>query len=119
MLWKLKNPSIPQSINDEGRFLLLASLVGLITGTAVTVFKTMIGSVKRYSYGDLVGIFPVKFAPLVAALVPVLGGAGVVLLKHLMALKSFGPGLSGLTEEVDRQTPWNPARWVFATHETM
>ncbi|CAN0004145.1 unnamed protein product, partial [Hapterophycus canaliculatus] len=42
--------------------------------------------------------------------IPVLGALGVVSMMWLLQLKSYGPGLGGLTEEVDRQVPWSPRR---------
>ncbi len=77
----------------------------------MTVFKTLIGAVKEFTYTDLIGRAPPgAAATLVGASIPVLGALGVVSLMWLMKLKSYGPGLGGLTEEVDRQVPWIPRR---------
>ncbi|CAM9413238.1 unnamed protein product [Scytosiphon promiscuus] len=97
---------------------MMAALVGVITGTAVTVFKTLIGAVKEFSYsGDLLGRFPPGGAAstYVGAFIPVLGALGVVSMMWLLQLKSYGPGLGGLTEEVDRQVPWSPRRTLGKT----
>lgn len=77
----------------------------------VTVFKTLIGAVKEFSYTDLIGSVPSGAASTyVGAFIPVLGAMGVVSVMWALQLKSYGPGLGGLTEEVDRQVPWIPRR---------
>lgn len=77
----------------------------------VTVFKTLIGAVKEFFYTDLIGSVPSgATSTYVGAFIPVLGALGVVSVMWLMQLKSYGPGLGGLTEEVDRQVPWIPRR---------
>lgn len=80
-------------------------------GKKVTVFKTLIGAVKKFSYDDLLGrVPPGATSTYIGAVIPVLGAIGVVSLMWVLQLKSFGPGLGGLTEEVDRQVPWRPRR---------
>lgn len=77
----------------------------------MTVFKTLIGAVKEFSYTDLIASVPAGAASTyVGASIPVLGALGVVSMMWLLQLKSYGPGLGGLTEEVDRQVPWVPRR---------
>lgn len=77
----------------------------------MTVFKTLIGAVKEYSYTDLIArVTPGAASTYVGAFIPVLGALGVVSFMWLLQLESYGPGLGGLTEEVDRQVPWIPKR---------
>lgn len=70
----------------------------------------MIAAVKRASYVDLIGLVPPSASAYAMAFIPVLGAVGVVTVMSLMRLKSYGPGLGGLTEEVDKQVPWDPRR---------
>lgn len=70
----------------------------------------MIGAVKQLSYGDLIGRVPAGTAVYAVALIPVLGAVGVVGIMRALKLNSYGPGLGGLTEEVDKQMPWDAKR---------
>lgn len=77
----------------------------------MTIFKTLIGAVKKFSYDNLISRVPAGAASTyIGAVIPVLGAIGVVSLMSLLRLKDYGPGLGGLTEEVDRQVPWRPRR---------
>lgn len=76
----------------------------------VTIFKLLIGLVKDITYGNIVGRFPASASGTVSAFVPVIGALAVVSIMKLLRLKSYGPGLGGLTEEVDKQVPWIPKR---------
>ncbi|CAM9963472.1 unnamed protein product, partial [Laminaria digitata] len=106
---------VPEDAADEGRFLMMAALVGILTGSAVTVFKTMIGAAKQLSYGDLMGRVPAGTDVYAVALIPVLGAVGVVGIMRALKLNSYGPGLGGLTEEVDKQVPWDAKRTLGKT----
>ena len=76
----------------------------------MTAFKILIGLVKEKSYDDLMGWVPAEAAKYAVGGIPVLGALGVVALMWILRLKSYGPGLGGLTEEVDKEVPWNPKR---------
>lgn len=74
------------------------------------MFKLLIGAVKGLTYVDLIERFSANSSAIVGAFIPVMGAIAVVSLMRILRLKSYGPGLGGLTEEVDKQVPWSPTR---------
>lgn len=80
------------------------------TRNAVTLFKLAISLVKAMTFGGLVSRFPERVTAFVAGSVPLLGAIAVVSVMKLLRLESYGPGLGGLTKEVEKQVPWSPRR---------
>lgn len=76
----------------------------------MTLFKLSINVVKAVTFGGLVSQFPERVTALVAGSVPLLGATAVVAVMKLLRLESYGPGLGGLTKEVEKQVPWSPRR---------
>lgn len=81
-----------------------AGLLGLITGSSVAAFKLLIEILRLESYS-----LPFLVEPLIAALVPAIGGLAVGLLA---LFGPFPPGLKGIVKETDRDT-----RALFADDE--
>lgn len=95
-------------IMNEGGFLIISGIVGLLTGSFVTLFKLAIGLVKGYLYGDFIGLFPISMNLGIVALVPLLGGLVVTIIQYFN--RDFGPGIGGLIEEVDNGSSFSPRR---------
>jgi len=89
-------------ITNEARFLFLAAMVGLLTGTSVSLFKLGTDLVKNVLYSStLLGGLSPAVSMIVVPLIPLLGALIVVGVRKLMPNKSFGPGLGGLVAEVE------------------
>lgn len=76
--------------------LLLAGIVGSMTGLSVAIFKLSIEQVRTICYTQPF----LAQSPWLTALIPALGGAAVGL---LMLLGSFPPGLRGTVKDVDEE----------------
>ena len=59
----------------------------------------------KKSYGDLMGRVPAEAAKYAVGGIPVLGSLGLVALMRILRLKSYGPGLGSLGEEIDKEVP--------------
>jgi CIC family chloride channel protein len=89
-----------------GRWLILGSVVGLISGLGAIVFQTLLTLVKEYSMNHLMGIQPVKpggehdlieftlgqFNPYLIVLLPALGGiiAGIIVYRFAPEAEGHG-----------------------------
>eukprot|EP00548_Thalassiothrix_antarctica_P002523 CAMPEP_0194148126 /NCGR_PEP_ID=MMETSP0152-20130528/30284_1 /TAXON_ID=1049557 /ORGANISM="Thalassiothrix antarctica, Strain L6-D1" /LENGTH=495 /DNA_ID=CAMNT_0038849447 /DNA_START=263 /DNA_END=1750 /DNA_ORIENTATION=- len=96
------NGNNKSSTKENGIFLLeiygliQASIIGILTGGSVGIFKLAIDALRRFTYSSLL----LDHAPpfLLLPLIPAVGGAAVGLLS---LLGSFPPGLQGTVAAVD------------------
>ena len=105
------------------RFLLAAVLIGILTGLAITVFKTSIAEVAAACYnGDEVVMPMARRMGLggTAVLIPAGGGLVVGLLRLASPRAQLGPGLAEHVAEVERAVPCKPiVRLGLARHIPM
>ena len=99
------------SVEESVRFLLAAVLIGILTGLAITVFKTSIAEVAAACYnGDEVVMPMARRMGLggAAVFIPAGGGLIVGLLRLASPRAQLGPGLAEHVAEVERAVPCKP-----------
>lgn len=81
-----------------------------VPSPTVTLFKLLIELVKHLTFeAASVRLAPATYK-IAAGFIPIIGALAVVSIMKVLKLDSYGPGLGGLTEEVDKQLPWKPRR---------
>lgn len=84
----------------------VSGLVGILSGLAIVVFKTLIQLIREVCYTDAI-------AANFTVLLPMVGGIGVGLL--VLFFGEFAPGLRGTIREVDTAAVEQRSRWNRAT----
>lgn len=111
------------SVEESLRFLAAAVLIGILTGLAITVFKTTIAEIAAACYkGDEVVMPIVNRMGLggAAVLIPAGGGLVVGMLRLVSPRAQLGPGLAEHVAQVERAVPCNPTvrfTGAFQAHE--
>lgn len=99
------------SVEESVRFLAAAVLIGVLTGLAITVFKTTIAEIADLCYkGDEVVMPLAQRVGLggFAVFIPAVGGLAVGLLRLSSPRGQLGPGLAEHVAQVERAVPCNP-----------